>query len=130
MEIKKKDMNLTCLSSDAIKIDQTVVPKSIRRLGRPVANVSRPLVVECLNAEDRLTFLRSTRNFKNLSETDNLRKVVIQPDRTRLEQNQHRELVSELKSRRAKGEEVMIRNDKIVHFNNSQSRFFSKYFVC
>lgn len=48
------------------------------------------------------------------SNIDNVRKVFLNPDLTRIQRSRLKVLVTELKDRRAKGEKVVIRGDQIV----------------
>ena len=85
-----------------------IKPIRTLRLGRPVENKIRPLLVILANAEDKLTILKSASRLRSHSEFKN---VFISPDRTR----QEREAFRKLKRRRAAGEpNLIIRNDKII----------------
>ena len=89
-----------------------IKPIKTLRLGRPVENKIRPLLVILANAEDKLTILKSASRLHLHSEFKN---VFISPDRTRQEREMFRKLNEELKRRRAAGEpNLIIRNDKII----------------
>ena len=87
------------------------VTKSVR-LGKKLANKPRPLLLCLENEQDKLMLL--SRSYL-LRHNDSYKNVFIAPDRTKFEREKHRKLVSELKSRRSKGEtNLVIRNGAIT----------------
>ena len=82
------------------------------RLGKKQPNKIRPLLLCFEHEEDRVTVLSHSHQLCN---KDAYKNVFISPDRTKFEREKHKNLVSELKNRRLKGEkDLVIRNGAIV----------------
>ena len=85
---------------------------SLLRLGKKQPNKIRPLLLCFEHEEDRVTVLSRLHQLRN---KDAYKNVFIAPDRTKFEREKHKNLVSELKNRRSKGEkDLVIRNGAIV----------------
>ena len=84
----------------------------VRRIGRQIDGSSARLIrITLLNTAEREKVLRNARKLRH---NTNLRNVYVNPDRTNLQQRFFRELLSELKERRRKGEDVVIFRDRVV----------------
>jgi hypothetical protein len=81
----------------------------IRRIGRPSPNKTRLLHIECKDINTRNKVLKNRTLLKTFK-----KKVFVQPDMTRLQQQVAKDLRVELKHRREMGENVVVRNNKIV----------------
>jgi hypothetical protein len=81
----------------------------IRRLGSSVGK--RPLLLRCKDFETKLQMLRES---WLLSKLPSYQRVYVKPDLTRLQQSRRRELLSELRARRDRGEDVFLRGNIIV----------------
>lgn len=81
-----------------------------KRLGSSSESRARLLRVECPNSTMKENILEKRSMLKSFR-----CKVFIHPDRTKRQQEDYRRLRTELRERRSKGEEVFIRDDKIIH---------------
>jgi hypothetical protein len=81
----------------------------IRRIGKPIPKKSRLLHVECKDEFIKNQILSNRTLLRTLNS-----KVFVQPDMTKRQQETYKSLQDELKFRRANGENVVIRNNKIV----------------
>jgi len=85
----------------------------ILRLGKKNDNKNRPLLVVLKHETDK-SFLLS--NSARLRQHDSSKTVYFSPDRTKFERLKYKNLVEELKQRKAKGEtNLIIRNNTIVN---------------
>ena len=86
--------------------------KKCYRVGRPNGQgKGRLLRVTFSNSELKSEVLRSARKLKA---STSFRKVYVNPDRTPVQQAEHKNLRSELLSRRGKGEDVVIFKQSVV----------------
>ena len=102
--------HFTDICSTVFKLDADVV--SLRRLGRQIENKHRPLLLSLEDVDDkefitsRSYFLRRHEEFNN---------VYISVDMTKYQRAKHKQLVEELKHRKAANEpNLTIRNGVIV----------------
>lgn len=84
---------------------------STRRLGRPGQGGRSLLKVVFHSFEEKQEILRKARKLREL---DDYKGVYINPDRTPLQQQQHKKLIQEMKTRKEAGEDVTIFGDKVV----------------
>ena len=82
----------------------------IRRFGFLTPNKTRLMHVQCNDTETRDNILRNRTKLCFLK----ARRVFVQPDLTRMQQVRAKALRKELEQRRGMGEDVVIRNNKIV----------------
>lgn len=89
----------------------------VRRMGNPrVDNKPRPVVVKfhACDGEKRKTLLMKAKELNQLDVSNPFRKIYIRPDLTIKQLTESRKLQDELKARRENGEDVVIRNMKVV----------------
>lgn len=96
-----------------------VKPENVVRLGR-VGEKPRPIKLIKLHNQTRENLLKLASRIRSIDESLGFKNVFIKPDLTPKQQLCDRLLRAELRSRREKGENVMIQNGKIV--NNDHSR--------
>lgn len=101
--------------------------EEVTRLGRIQAGKNRLLRVKLEKEEDRQGLLRRAPRLK-VAVCLWMRKVFINPDRTRLEQEQNRILRDELKRRRQNGEKVFIRSGKVLTETEIEVKKFRQSF--
>jgi len=82
----------------------------IRRFGVPSPNKTRLMHVQCTDMATRDIILKNRTKLRFLKP----KRVFVQPDLTRVQQERAKELRLQLKHRRDMGEDVVIRNNKIV----------------
>ena len=81
-------------------------------MGRKIEHKHRPLLV-CFECIDDKAIVVS-RSYL-LRHRDQYKKVFVVPDRTKIERDKHKRLVTELKKRKSQGETgLMIKNGKII----------------
>ena len=102
---EKMENLLTQLSLSRLHIAET------RRLGRPGQGTRSLLKVVFDSFEEKQEILQRARKLREL---DNYKGVYINPDRTPLQQQQHKKLIQEMKTRTEAGEDVTIFRDKVV----------------
>ena len=94
------------------------VAKSLR-LGKKTEKC-RPLLISLCKEEDKFELL--SRSFL-LRRNESYKNVFLAPDRTKLEREKHKSLVSELRARRTRGESgLVIRNGNIVKVKSQESK--------
>lgn len=93
-----------------IKVEEPVSELKIRRIGRTSPRASRLLLVQCKDENVKSSILRNRTLLKSFPT-----KVFINNDLTKKQQEQRKKLRTELERRKAKGENVYIRNDRILH---------------
>jgi PAS domain-containing protein len=101
--------------------------EEIRRLGRIQAGNDRLLRVKFVREEDRQQLLRCARRLK-VADCPWMHKIFINPDRTKLEQEQDKTLRNELKRRKLNGEKVFIRSGKVVTEKELEAKKFQLSF--
>ena len=106
---KAHDMSAFNRLLKTMDISEDPTSFKLRRFGVPTANKCRLLHVRCPDNATRDNLLRSRTKLRFLD-----RKVFVQPDLTRVQQERARDLRLELKNRRERGEDVIIRNNMIV----------------
>ena len=84
-----------------------------RRSSRP-----RPIKLVCRSSKQRADLLQSVYQIPKLESNLGFRRIFIKPDLSPKEQEADRRLRKELKTRREKGERVLIRNGCIVEMDN------------
>lgn len=92
-------------------------PQKVIRLGM-VGDRPRPIKLVGLSNQTRDALLRSAPRIRGIDESVGLRNVFIKPDLTPKQQLSERLLRNKLRVRRAVGEQVVIRNGKIVPSDN------------
>lgn len=93
--------------------------ESITRIGKGNFTARPRLIrVKCKSLEIKNDILR---NAKKLHDLPSFRGVYINPDRTKLQQRNDKFLRDELKRRKERGEDVIIRNSKIVNRHDNQN---------
>ena len=96
------------------------------RLGKKLdSEKPRLLKVTLDSIETKRQVLAKAKTLRNSSHSD-LKKVYVSPDLTPKERDANKKLRDELRSRREKGEEVVIRNGKIVDAKRGSFRSFRR----
>lgn len=97
------------------------------RLGKKNADSDKPrlLKVTLDSIETKKQVLSKAKTLKNSSRSD-LQKVYVSPDLTPKEREANRKLREELKVRRDKGDDVMIRNGKVIEVKSDSFRGFRR----
>lgn len=90
----------------------------VRRIGKPNEKRPRLLRVTCISKEVRDDILRRAKELRRYSR---YRGFFINPDRTPFQQKCWSELLSELKTRRDIGEDVVIFRDRVVPRRRNQN---------
>lgn len=85
--------------------------KQCFRLGKPIPGKIRPLRLTFYNHEIKNKVLKNTRK---LMSSTMFKNVYINPDRTRIQQLEFKNLRSEFTARKKMGEDVVIRNQRVV----------------
>ena len=111
------------LCTSVLQIPQNDVGRGIirtTRLGRPTAGNQKPLplLIQLSSLDFKHDILKNAKKLKYLHQENNL-KVFIAPDLTPQQQAQQRELRVELKQRKDNGEDVFIKQGKIVNRSNA-----------
>ena len=98
------------LSGDEIPISEVL------RVGSADSNPQRPriLILKLSSQDARRAILRNAPKLRNYVPSNSTLKVYISPDYTRKQREFQKALRSELQTRRANGEQVVIRGDKII----------------
>jgi len=105
---------------EGVQVDVTVM--DVKRIGRKLPNKPRPLIVKMGTIDDKFLVLKSAKNLRNFRDSGEFRATVsIQPDLTKLQQKEHKKLVDEMKHRRLQGENITIRNGKIISLERNVS---------
>lgn len=106
----EQDEQTVCEICTTLKIETSEIRK-IQRVGKIRQGSSR-LIKVCF--ADEVSRNLALRNGKSLNEHPNFRSVFVNRDRTPMQQSHYRNLREEWKSRRSKGENVVIYRDKVV----------------
>jgi hypothetical protein len=106
--------------SDILQINPVI--KNLIRLGKFDENKTRPLLLNLENEVHKKEFLSHAKNLGSLNADDPMKKIVIKKDLTKLEREDEKALVIQLKERRKHGEDLVIRNGKIVIRNSQNSQ--------
>ena len=77
-------------------VDEKPRPESVSRVGKKTADINRPVFVKFSSASTAMGILRKSQTLRS---TEKFKKVFVSPDRTILQRNRHRQLVTELKRR-------------------------------
>ena len=122
-ESESSDLN-TAKKDDEIKLKKVIGPKCeiknhhvvfIKRIGEKVDNKCRPIIMKISDPNKRQELL----NLKNLNyEQENIKtKIFVAPDRTKKQQEEHRELVKKLRQLREEGHtNNYIKNGRIIKY--------------
>jgi hypothetical protein len=86
-------------------------PESIVRIGALNSKKPRLLRLKCSTVEEKISLLRASRNLRKHAD---YKKVFINPDLTKQQREKAKALRSELRDRRAAGENVAIRGGRII----------------
>ena len=100
--------------------DFDIQPSDVSRIGQLRSERPRLLRFKCSDTETRMSLLRRSRDLKN---HDEYCRFYINPDQTKLQRESAKLLRAELKSRRDKGEDVIIKHGKIVDKSTLSSHF-------
>ena len=102
------------LSSEinGLEIKENDIDSSFR-VGKKTAGKVRPLCIRFVSTSVKARVLRNGKELRNSSE-EWKKKVYIAPDLTRTQRTENKRLYEELKARRDKEEDVVIKNGKIV----------------
>lgn len=109
------------LNCDAASFDE------VTRLGRIQTGKNRLLRIKFEREDQRQQVLRSSSRLRETSSSW-MRRVFINPDRTKLEQEQGRALRDELRRRRENGEKVFIRSGRVISESDLENRNFREGF--
>lgn len=95
---------------------------TVHRIGKTGQN-NRPrlLKIKCTDIEQKISILRKARE---LRPHQKYKDVFINPDRTVMQREIHKELLREVVHRRGQGEDVVIFRDKVVTRRNERNRHF------
>ena len=120
LEERKEDDVGKCrevLSRLSVSAEDSII--QVTRIGN-LAKTSRPLLKVTLDSfETKRMIIRKAKDLRS-----DFPHVYINPDRTPLQQLQQRELRQELKSRREKGEDVIIKGNSVVSRDTYSSQNF------
>lgn len=117
-DIEKCEELLSALDIHDCDIQRTI------RIGRPRPDGVRLLKIEFSKESVKRSVIRNAKSLRN-SKDANYRNVFINPDETYLQRIQSKRLRDEIKTRKQKGEDVVIRNGKVVPRNSlSKSQDF------
>jgi hypothetical protein len=97
---------------EAIQTEITIT--ELWRIGTTSGGRPRPLIIKCGDHGDKITILRSAKKLAHLPKDSEFSAVSIQPDRTKLQQEENRRLVTELKRRCGDGKNVVLRGGTIL----------------
>ena len=89
----------------------TFEPLEQARIGKVTSETPRLLRIRCPSYYTKMVLLTAARNLRN---TNSNKKVYVNPDLTPMQRAKNKKLRTELKSRRERGEKVMIRGGEIV----------------
>ena len=109
-----------CDKEDALNIFSKIGIEDVKvercfRLGNKTSRQKpRPMKIILSSQMNRDLILRAAPKLGKLSDTNQFRKVFLKPDLTPQQQEEERNLRQELKCRRDNGENVMIKNGKII----------------
>ena len=106
--LKSLFVNQLGLQPQEVEIAETL------RVGRVVDNKPRVLIVKFSNQNCRRKVLRNANKLRNYTPEGSTLKVFISPDYTKTQQEFQKKLRSDLKTRRDAGEDVYIKDNKIV----------------
>lgn len=99
---------------------QSFYPKEVTRIGRIEASRPRLLRFKCSNTEERVTLLKKSRDLRNSVDFKN---VYLNPDQTKIQREKSRLLRLQLKERRNAGEDVFIKQGKIITSSSATQNF-------
>lgn len=99
---------------------QDFSPVSLKRIGKPNKNGSRLLLVKCRSADEKWSILRKS---KLLRSHESTKRIFVNPDLTKAQQNQEKALRNELKEKNKNSNDFLIRNGKIIHRSSMQKNF-------
>jgi hypothetical protein len=85
------------------------------RIGSRDNKKIRPMVIKYEIFKEKMTLLSKAHKLYQLPETHVMKKVIIKPDLTRLQQQEEKDLIRELRRRRSLGENVKIFKGVIVN---------------
>ena len=108
-ERRTEDTNAIKELGDALLIEK-LEPKEATRIGKLSLGRPRLLRFKCSDKTTRIALLKKSKQLKSQPGYQN---IFINPDLTKLQRDTAKELRDELKLRRARGENVVIRNGKI-----------------
>ena len=94
------------------------VIEHVHRIGNNVSKGPRLIRVTCSGESYKKDILRKAKQLRNLPAYNN---VYINPDLTLRQRDENKRLRNELKTRKGQGENVMIRNGKIVERRNLEN---------
>ena len=109
-ERKSHDSNAVKNLLEAIEEDDSEI-LAMHRIGRPSNDGKTLLKVEFSSEEVKRKVLRKA---KSLRQKEEFKFVYVNPDRTRLQQNEFKILRHQLKTRKESGEDVIIFKNKVV----------------
>ena len=114
-EVGQNENDTEVAASLFSKIGVNAAPiKESKRIRSSIPDKPRPLIVTLHNTDDKRKILRHAKKLRDLPDGDNFNKAVVKPDLTKLQQNEQKALIIELKRRRASGEQVAIKHGRIV----------------
>ena len=99
---------------DKIVLDKNEIEKIYRKGQEINPDKPRPIIMKFSTYEKKQEILE-LRDLEIKTESNEILRISIEPDRTIKEQKEHKKLVLQLKKRRDEGEEnIFIRNEKII----------------
>lgn len=111
-EREQHDREAVTEVTQALELSDSEI-ETVRRLGKPDTNRGgkRPLLVKLKTLDQKMKLVHRARLLRN---TSIFKSVYVNPDLTPLQQIKRKELLLELRKRRANGEDVVISNNKVV----------------
>jgi hypothetical protein len=104
------EMSVKTILENVIELEENSITR-MHRIGRPAPGKSR---LVCVTMNDETVKKKILSNAKQLRDKSKYRTIYINPDRTKLQQEEMRNLRNELKQRRENGEEAVIYRNKVV----------------
>ena len=118
-ERKEADREAIMALAAAVGVDD-LEPTEVSRIGQTRSSKPRLLRFKCSDSDDRSTLLRKSKELKNCIE---YRETYINPDQTKMQREHGKAMRAELKSRREKGEDVVIKYGKIICRSSQRQNF-------
>ena len=109
-ERRANDTKAIARLAETLEIDK-FTPGEVSRIGHINSSKPRLLRFKCQDLETRSLLLKKSRNLRNSS---SFRNIYINPDLTKTQRLLNADLRAELKRRRRDGENVVVRNGRII----------------
>lgn len=120
---REKDEQAIKDLADALDVED-FHPRDIMRIGRIDSSKPRLLRIKCQSVPERRMFLQRSKNLKSMSQFQN---TYVNPDLTATQRKKSKQAREEVKRRREGGENVAIRNGRVVSLNDSSLDFQQRF---